>query len=190
MTWKIWAAGIFLFCAVLLRRKIYATDETIKKMPVFPPPPTPVRCETPLPEPTPTPSPPPDPICTTIDYATLRYLETSVANVQEFLDAVPECDWCSACGSYSRYTYLEAGKKGLKIGELTLIDPDQKRVKAMMISGHRMNYFTANNTTYYIDNTKMQRMILRRDEIRDHIFETYGIAIETVWGIGYKLVVD
>jgi len=181
------AIGIFIIIVALLQRTVYATDAITNDMPVSPPPPTPVRCETPLPEPTPSPTPfsepEPDIVCTVVDYTTIHYAETSLDNVREFIDAMPECEWCCGCGLYSRYTYLEAEKKGLEIGELTLIDPDQKQVEAMVMSGHRMNYFIENGKTYYIENTKMHRMILNRNEICDYILETYGIDIETV---GFK----
>ena len=181
------AIGIFIIIAALLQRTAYATDAIAKDMPVSPPPPTPVRCETPLPDPTPTPTPfsepEPDLVCNVVDYTTIHYAETSLENVREFLDTMPECDYCCGCGTYSSYTYLEARKKGLKIGSLTLIDTDQKRAKAMVLSGHRMNYFTENDIRYYIDNTKMHRKILHINEIREYILENYGIAIETV---GFK----
>lgn len=155
----------------------YATDDVVKTMDVVP---TPIPC---IPTPIPDESPyvPPDEIeCIVIDYGTLYYTDTNIENVQEFLNAMPECDWCSACGSYSRYTYLEANKKGLMIGAITLIDPDQERIKAMMLSGHRMNYFESDGETYYIDNTLMHRKILRRHEIPAFIHDTYGIDIVSI----------
>jgi hypothetical protein len=68
----------------------------------------------------------------------------------------------------------------LEVGNLTIIDPDQRRIKAMVMSGHRMNFFTENDIRYYIDNTKMHRKILRINDIPDYILETYGIDIDNV----------
>lgn len=193
MKWKLWAIGIFIALIALLRRTAYATDAIAKEMPVSPPPPTPVRCEPPPPEPTPTPTPTPFPepepdlVCTVVDYVALTYTETLVENVQEFLDAMPECDWCSACGSYSRYTRFEAEKKGLSVGEITLVDTDQKRVKAWLLSGHRLNWFNADGKRYYIDNTRMHRQILRKDELMSYANEMYGIELER---IGFKDVIN
>jgi hypothetical protein len=109
------AIGIFIIIAALLHRKVYATDAIVKDMPVSPPPPIPVICELSLPDLIPTPPSEPDPVCTEVDYDALHYSETSLCNVQEFLDAMPECGWCSACGSYSRYTYLEASKRDWRL---------------------------------------------------------------------------
>ncbi|MEA1999723.1 MAG: hypothetical protein U9N61_10450, partial [Euryarchaeota archaeon] len=85
------------------------------------------------------------------------------------------------CGSYARYTRLEAEKKNITLYEVTIKDDDPNRVKRTLVSGHRINYFyTADNRRVYVDNTHNWRVILEGNEIKAHIKSRFGIDLNTV----------
>lgn len=178
--------GGFIAMVIILLRRVYATDNTIDETSSV----TPshnihhenVQYDLPVEEPI-TQQPVTEPHNDDVDHGDITYTETTLDNVREFLNNLPACDWCSACGSYARYTRTKAIDKGLSIGEVTLIDYDKNRVNSTLIDGHRLNYFNVGDVTYYIDNTNMHRKILQFDDIIPYIMDTYGIGIKKV---GFK----
>lgn len=104
--------------------------------------------------------------------------------IREFLNNLPNCDWCVACGSYAHYTRLEAEKQGIKIGEITITDPDRNRVQRLVMDGHRINYFYANDEhRVYIDNMYNWGLILEFNDLHDHIKTKFGFDLSR---IGFK----
>ena len=104
--------------------------------------------------------------------------------IKNFLDTLPDCKWCIACGSYARYTRLEAEKQGINIGEITIVDTDRTRVKRLMMDGHRINYFYAEDgNRVYIDNMHNWRIILESNELKSHIKDKFGFDLNR---IGFK----
>jgi len=104
--------------------------------------------------------------------------------IQSFLNNLSDCDWCIACGSYASYTRNEAKKQNINIGEITIIDPNKDRVKSTLISGHRINYFYADDGhRVYIDNIYNWGIILEGYELKDHIKNKFGFDLKR---IGFK----
>lgn len=115
--------------------------------------------------------------------ASAQYNETTPASVQAFLDELPDSTWGGACGSYSRYTFLEAEKVNLSLGEVTIRDYDHSRVRRTVCCGHRVNYFWHNGTRYYVDNIHDRGRILRYWELQPYILRSFGINLTRV---GFK----
>lgn len=101
--------------------------------------------------------------------------------IQTFLDNLPDCNWCIACGSYARYTRLEAEKEGLWFGEITVKDDDPGRIKRTVMSGHRLNYFNASDGhRVYIDNMYNWGIILEGYELKNHIKSKFNIDLNRI----------
>jgi|LGVF01.2.fsa_nt_gb hypothetical protein len=136
--------------------------------------PTPAPEQMPAPAQTPTPAheqiPAPEP-------------EPTYGNYSTFIANLPDCEWCVACGSWARYTRLEAEAIGLAVGEITIVDSDTTRVRQTKISGHRLNYFEWNGERMYIDNVGGMKKILHGHELKQHVADSFGIDIERV---GFK----
>lgn len=115
--------------------------------------------------------------------ASAQYNETTPDTVREFLDNLTNSTWGGACGSYSRYTYLEAEKVNLSLGEVTLKDYDRGRIQRTVCSGHRMNYFMHNGTRYYVDNIYDGGLILRYWDLQPYVQDRFGINLSR---IGFK----
>ena len=115
--------------------------------------------------------------------ASAQYNETTPDTVREFLDNLQNSTWGGACGSYSRYTFLEAEKVNLSIGEVTIRDHDHQRVRRTVCAGHRVNYFMHNGTRYYVDNLYDQGLILRYWDLQPYIHDAFGINLTRV---GFK----
>ena len=105
--------------------------------------------------------------------------------IQNFLNNLPDCDWCIACGSYARYTRLEAEKQNIEIHEITLTTPNNSGLdKIKYGSGHRINFFyTNNNHRVYIDNMYNWKLILESNELTQHFLNKFNITTNR---IGFK----
>lgn len=98
----------------------------------------------------------PEPILN-ITYEDLHYNETTLENVQEFLEYIPPCPWfddsaINMCSLNARYIMLEAKERGLNIGECTVVDTDKSRIQKTGISGHRVNVFEYEDKKYFTTN--------------------------------------
>lgn len=101
--------------------------------------------------------------------------------IDNFLDTLPDCKWCIACGSYARYTRLEAEKQDIEVYEITLKDDDPARIKRTVMSGHRLNYFYApNGHRVYIDNMYNWGIILEGYELKNHIKSKFNINLNRI----------
>lgn len=86
-----------------------------------------------------------------------NYSETTLENVQHFLNHMELCPWAGAdnintCSLNARYFSITSKKVGLNIDEVTIRDWDQQRIKRTICSGHRVNVFEFNGTKYYTTN--------------------------------------
>jgi hypothetical protein len=100
--------------------------------------------------------------------------------IRDFLDNLPNCKWCIICGSYARYTRLEAEKQGIGIHEITLTIPQPKGTSALnYFSEHRINYFYAEDGhQVYIDNMFNKGIILESFELKDYVKDNFNITVE------------
>lgn len=116
----------------------------------------------------------PEPINEPIKIAIPKIREETYPEIHKFLNNLPNCSWCSACGSYARYTHLEAEKQGINIKEYRIKAPVDKN----MVAGHQLNYFIADDGhRVYIDNTNNQKDIIEPSELKQYILNRYGMII-------------
>ena len=99
------------------------------------------------------------------------------SEIQNFLNNLSDCDWCIACGSYARYTRLEAKKENIEIHEITLTTVNNGGLdKIKYGDGHRINFFYNNDGhRIYIDNTYNWKLILETNELKQHFLNKFNI---------------
>ena len=127
----------------------------------------------------------PTPIVTPVSVPQPREIQIEkYPEIRNFLNDLPNCDWCSACGSYAHYTRTKAEEQGIKIGEITITDTNRERVKQTVMDGHRINYFYADDGhRVYIDNMHNWNIILEGYELKQHIKNKFGFNLTH---IGFK----
>lgn len=118
--------------------------------------------------------------------ASAQYNETTLYTVREFLDELPNSTWGGACSMYARYTAINAETANISLGEVTIKDYDQNRVRRTVCSGHRINYFVHNGSYYYVDNIYDRGRIMRYWELQPYIKESFGINLSRVGFTDWK----